>query len=160
MDRSKSITPGRASWGLLWRYLFIWGYRIVVVAWMLFMIGMMFNGGSLFFIGLVVVGVMCLWWTRKWGRDTRLWYAAQVETLYGENLDRGPLRGDVNSGDMRYNPVDNPFDVREDGSIRPGDPAWDALMESMNSGGVIMGNQREDGTWDVQKWDEDDEGSK
>jgi hypothetical protein len=53
--------------------------------------------------------------------------------------------------DMRVAPVDNPLDVREDGSIRPGDPAYDYMMEVMNSGGAMIANQREDGTWETKK---------
>ena len=55
------------------------------------------------------------------------------------------------SSDMRVTPVDNPLDVREDGTIREGDPAWDFMMEVMNSEeGKIM-NQQPDGTWKEQK---------
>lgn len=52
--------------------------------------------------------------------------------------------------DMRVTPVDNPFDYREDGSIREGDPAMAAMMESLRTGKPMIGNQRPDGTWDVQ----------
>ena len=55
--------------------------------------------------------------------------------------------------DMRTNPTNNPFDYREDGSIRPGDPAYDALMESLMSGKTVIGNQRPDGTWNTQYLD-------
>lgn len=51
--------------------------------------------------------------------------------------------------DMRETPVDNPLDYREDGSIQPGDPAYDAMMESINNGKPMIANQREDGRWDV-----------
>ena len=61
------------------------------------------------------------------------------------------LRGDVNSGDMRTNAVDNPFDLREDGSIHKGDPAWDAMWEALSSCKATYGNQRPDGTWDVKQ---------
>lgn len=53
--------------------------------------------------------------------------------------------------DMRETPVENPFDYREDGSIREGDPAWAVMMESMQTGNVVIGNQRPDGTWDIQE---------
>lgn len=53
--------------------------------------------------------------------------------------------------DMRVTPVNNPLDYREDGSIRPGDPAYDMMMEAMNSGRATISNQREDGTWDVKQ---------
>jgi len=53
--------------------------------------------------------------------------------------------------DMRIAPVDNPLDVREDGSIRPGDPAWDYMMEVMKSGKVMTANQRADGTWETKE---------
>lgn len=55
--------------------------------------------------------------------------------------------------DMRTTPVDNPLDYREDGSIRPGDPAWDFMQEVMKSGKPAVGKQRPDGTWDVQQLD-------
>lgn len=51
--------------------------------------------------------------------------------------------------DMREIPVDNPLDYREDGSIQPGDPVYDAMMESINNGKPMIANQREDGRWDV-----------
>jgi hypothetical protein len=53
--------------------------------------------------------------------------------------------------DMRVTPVDNPLDVREDRSIRQGDPAYDFLMEAMNSDGVTVANQKNDGTWETKK---------
>lgn len=53
--------------------------------------------------------------------------------------------------DMRVAPVDNPLDVREDGSIREGDPAWDYMMEVMRSGKISVANQREDGTWETKE---------
>lgn len=61
--------------------------------------------------------------------------------------------GAARSGDMREVPVDNPMDVRPDGSIRPGDPAWAMFEEMMKDGKPRIGNQREDGTWDVQSVD-------
>lgn len=60
------------------------------------------------------------------------------------------IRRGKSGTDMRDTPVDNPFDFREDGSIRPGDPAWAAMMEMMESGKPQHGVQREDGTWDVR----------
>jgi hypothetical protein len=48
---------------------------------------------------------------------------------------------------MRTNPIDNPLDFREDGSIREGDPAWAFLNEVMQSGKPGIANQNEDGTW-------------
>lgn len=59
----------------------------------------------------------------------------------------------VNSADMRSTPVDNPLDVREDGSIREGDPAWNFMMEVMNSGKAGVANQRQDGTWETNFFD-------
>lgn len=56
----------------------------------------------------------------------------------------------LKDNDMRVTPVDNPLDVREDGSIREGDPAYDFLMEVMASGEAKVANQREDGTWEVK----------
>lgn len=55
-------------------------------------------------------------------------------------------------GDMRTTPVDNPLDYREDGSIRPGDPAYDFLMGVMETGDVAVANQRKDGTWETQEY--------
>ena len=54
--------------------------------------------------------------------------------------------------DMRVAAVDNPLDVREDRSIREGDPAWDFMMEVLNGDGQpVIANQREDGTWETKK---------
>jgi hypothetical protein len=50
-------------------------------------------------------------------------------------------------------PIDNPFDARKDGSIRPGDPMWDIMMRSMHTGRAMHGSQRDDGTWDVKEQD-------
>jgi hypothetical protein len=45
-------------------------------------------------------------------------------------------------------PVDNPLDYREDGSIHPGDPAWE-MMRRVLHGESATAVQRDDGTWDV-----------
>lgn len=55
-------------------------------------------------------------------------------------------------GDMRSTPVNNPLDVREDGSIREGDPAWDFIMSIMNGEEGGMATQRADGTWETKTW--------
>lgn len=60
------------------------------------------------------------------------------------------------TNDMRVTPVDNPLDFRPDGSIREGDPAWAAIMESMTSGRSYIANQRPDGTWDTKFSDDKD----
>jgi len=61
---------------------------------------------------------------------------------------RNPFRRKAEpTGDMRDTPVDNPLDFRADGSIHAGDPAWEAMMEIMNSGESAVFNQRKDGTW-------------
>jgi hypothetical protein len=52
--------------------------------------------------------------------------------------------------DMRSTPVDNPLDWRKDGSIRPGDPAYDAFMAMMEDGKPRIWNKRPDGTWGEQ----------
>lgn len=51
------------------------------------------------------------------------------------------------SSDMRVTPVDDPLDYRGDGTIRPGDPAYDFMMEVMNSGKPVLVNRQKDGTW-------------
>lgn len=53
--------------------------------------------------------------------------------------------------DFRDVPVDNPMDVREDGSIRPGDPTYDYMMSLMQSGKASIANQRPDGTWETKE---------
>lgn len=58
--------------------------------------------------------------------------------------------------DMRVTPVNNPLDYRADGSIREGDPAWAAMMESMTSGRAHIANQRPDGTWETKFLDDKD----
>lgn len=55
--------------------------------------------------------------------------------------------------DIRVAPLDNPLDYREDGSIRPGDPAYDMMMESLMSGKAFVANQKEDGTWEKKELD-------
>lgn len=45
-------------------------------------------------------------------------------------------------------PVDLGPDPHGDGTIRPGDPLW----EAMTSGEAILANRRDDGTWDVQRF--------
>lgn len=68
--------------------------------------------------------------------------------LLGKPKKKSELRKDEN--DLRVTPVDNPLDLREDRSIRPGDPAYDFMMEVMESGAVATANQREDGTWETK----------
>lgn len=53
--------------------------------------------------------------------------------------------------DMRVAPLDNPLDVRDDRSIRQGDPAYDFMMEVMESGKIGVASQREDGTWETKQ---------
>ncbi len=59
-------------------------------------------------------------------------------------------KASAESKDMRNAPVDSPLDFREDGSIRPGDPAWAVMMEVMKSGKPVISTQRPDGTWDSE----------
>lgn len=61
----------------------------------------------------------------------------------------------VSPGDMRSTPVNNPLDWREDGSIRKGDPAWDAMWRMMKTGEAMIANQKPDGTWDVKFFPKD-----
>ncbi len=56
-------------------------------------------------------------------------------------------KASTESNDMRDAPMDNPLDYREDGSIRPGDPAWNVMMEAMTSGEAVFATQKKDGTW-------------
>jgi hypothetical protein len=70
--------------------------------------------------------------------------------LFGRKRVAEDLSEDLTENDMRVAPVDNPLDVREDGSIRPGDPAYDYMMEVMRSGKASVANQRDDGTWDTK----------
>lgn len=71
--------------------------------------------------------------------------------LFGRKAVGEDFSDDLAENDMRVAPVDNPLDVREDGSIRPGDPAWDYMMEVMNSGKASVANQRADGTWETKE---------
>lgn len=59
-------------------------------------------------------------------------------------------------GDMRVVPVNNPMDWREDGSIRPGDPAWGFFQQVMESGQAGIANQKPDGTWETKLLGDDD----
>lgn len=56
----------------------------------------------------------------------------------------------LSPGDMRSVPVDNPLDFRPDGSIRPGDPAYETMMRMMETGESMISTQRPDGTWSVE----------
>jgi len=58
---------------------------------------------------------------------------------------------DTGPKDMRVKPVDNPLDYREDGSIQPGDPAYDLMMEVLRSDKPIIASQRDDGTWETER---------
>lgn len=75
---------------------------------------------------------------------------AWIKNLFAPQHVEEPQESEYADNDMRVSPIDNPFDYREDGSIREGDPAWAMMMEAMNSGGVVMGTQKDDGTWDVK----------
>lgn len=70
--------------------------------------------------------------------------------LFKRDKAQGTTRG---TGDMRDTPIDNPLDFREDGSIRPGDPAWASMMETLNSGKATISRQQKDGTWTVEEVD-------
>lgn len=71
-----------------------------------------------------------------------------IANLWGWMAWRKSLRlAGLADNDMRKTPIDNPLDYREDGSIRKGDPAWDAMMEIMESGEPAIYNQKKDGTW-------------
>lgn len=48
----------------------------------------------------------------------------------------------------------DPLDPRGDGTIRPGDPMWQAFM----SGQPVLVNRRDDGMWDVQRFPADGDG--
>lgn len=61
------------------------------------------------------------------------------------------------AGDMREVPVNNPLDFREDGSIRPGDPAYDFMMSVFESGKAGIATQSKDGTWDTKFIDDEKE---
>lgn len=87
-----------------------------------------------------------------------LYFAAVQQLLFGvANLwgwmswKRTMQTQNLADNDMRKTPVNNPLDYREDGSIRPGDPAYDFMMEVMNSGEAKIMNQQRDGTWKEQK---------
>lgn len=69
-----------------------------------------------------------------------------LSRLFKKNSQNSASEG---FGDMRSTPVNNPLDVREDGSIREGDPAWAFMMEVMNGDSGIA-NQRADGTWETK----------
>lgn len=61
--------------------------------------------------------------------------------------------GETDTKDMRAVPVNNPLDYREDGSIRPGDPAYDFMMDVFRTGKVSSATQRDDGTWETKDYD-------
>lgn len=50
-------------------------------------------------------------------------------------------------------PTDDPLSLRADGSIRPGDPAYDLMMGVLDSGTPVIANQRPDGTWKIEQLD-------
>lgn len=82
--------------------------------------------------------VLIFWW--QWGYHL-------IMKNFLANLFRANRRTPV-SNDMRETPIDNPLDFREDGSIQPGDPAYDALMSLLDSDAVgAVFTQEEDGTW-------------
>jgi len=90
--------------------------------------------------------------------DTELYFAAVQQVLFGlANLwgylawRKSMQEEKLADNDMRVKPVNNPLDYREDGSIRPGDPAYDFMMEVLNGGEAKIVNQRKDGTWTEQK---------
>lgn len=89
-----------------------------------------------------------------------LWFATVQQVLFGlANVWgylawRKAMRAEnLSDNDMRVKPVNNPLDYRADGSIRPGDPAYDFMMGVMDSGKPAIMNQQEDGTWKEQDWE-------
>lgn len=110
--------------------------------WWVWIIGVNLAGTVLYFVsGLyfaaiqqLVFGVASVWGWFSW---------------YGVYKREKSLK----STDMRVTPVNNPLDYRKDGSIQPGDPAYDAMMEVLNSGKASIFNQRADGTWDQKSVD-------
>lgn len=53
---------------------------------------------------------------------------------------------------------DNPLDPRGDGTLREGDPLFDMLMGD-NAGTGVHARRRKDGTWDVTKFNDHEDGS-
>lgn len=87
-----------------------------------------------------------------------LYFAAVQQLLFGvANLwgwmswQKSMRTQKLADNDLRVKPVNNPLDYREDGSIRPGDPAYDFMMDVMKSGKPAIMNQQKDGTWKEQK---------
>lgn len=80
----------------------------------------------------LLFGVANLWGWVAWQKTMRAERAEKEK--YAEN-------------DLRRTPVDNPLDYRKDGSIRPGDPAYDFMMQVMAEGRPVIMDQQKDGTW-------------
>ncbi len=166
MTRESALRQYRLSVG------FIWAYRGLLVGYGVFIFWTIATGHGWWY--LMYFGMIALFWvmSRGWVKNAQRTYRMNLETIaireetevYNMRTEalledlRMSLRGDLNSGDMRENPVDNPLDMRADGSIHKGDPAWDALMESFNSGEPVIGTQRDDGTWDVRPIKDDHDG--
>lgn len=62
----------------------------------------------------------------------------------------------VTTATQAVEPVDNvdfgddPLDPHGDGTLRMGDPMYDVLMKSLNSGGTVFATRNDDGTWEVK----------
>lgn len=107
-----------------------------------------------FYKGLALTGILymvflalCIKGLIEWSRDLRKnRLVSDIAKIPTASI---PLV--ASAGDMRTTPIDNPLDFRADGSIQKGDPAYDALMEVMDSGQATSFNQNADGTWETTK---------
>lgn len=116
--------------------------------WWVWIVGVNLAGTILYFAsGLYFIAVQQLIFgiASVWG-----WWEWQKAYNLRKTKERHPSNGLRSGTDMRTTPVNNPLDLREDGTIRPGDPAYAALMEILDSGKGAIFNQRDDGTWEKQ----------
>lgn len=126
--------------------------------WWVWIIGVNLAGTILYFVsGLyfaaiqqLVFGIASVWgwwdWQKVYNADRRGREVAEKTLGYKNATENWPGQ------DMRTTPVNNPLDYREDGSIRPGDPAYDAMMEIFDSGEPAIFRQRSDGTWEKKEY--------
>lgn len=66
----------------------------------------------------------------------------------GKHSSKREVIPDVNEETRTMDLGDDPLDPHGDGTIRQGDPMYDLMMNS--TGGVVVGNKNNDGTWDIK----------
>lgn len=138
-DAEAARSRRQAKWALGWAWFDI--AFAVYNGWFAIQGGAIWWLHATFGAGLAFLAVVSFKQRKSWLKGAARWDALSRDSA---NIDalRASRTSVLDLGDA-------PFDQREDGSIREGDPAFDFMMRAMESGGVVHAQRRDDGKWDV-----------